>query len=59
MRELRYLAVADDLRHRIDGGDLATGRLLPSEADLSATYSVSRVTVRKALESLRADGLVD
>ena len=60
MRELRYRAVADDLRRRVEGGDLAAaGRLLPSEADLSATYAVSRVTVRKALESLRADGLVD
>ena len=60
MRELRYRAVADDLRQRIQGGDLAaSGRLLPSEAELSTTYSVSRVTVRKALESLRADGLVD
>ena len=59
MRELRYRVVADDLRLRIEGGDLATGRLLPSEAELSATYSVSRVTVRKALESLRTDGLVD
>lgn len=32
--------------------------LLPSEADLVAAYGVSRVTVRKALEALRDEGLV-
>ena len=35
------------------------GRLLPSEAELSGAYSASRVTIRKALEVLRNDGLVD
>lgn len=34
------------------------GRLLPSESDLSAEFSVSRVTVRRALEVLRDEGLV-
>jgi GntR family transcriptional regulator len=59
-RELRYRAVGDDLRRRIEAGEFGPGRLLPSEAELSAAYGVSRVTVRKALESLRADGgLVD
>lgn len=59
MRELRYRAIADDLRRRVESGEFAPGRLLPSEAELSAAYDASRVTVRKALESLRADGLVD
>ncbi|CAB4756239.1 unannotated protein [freshwater metagenome] len=34
------------------------GRLLPSEAELSVRYEASRVTIRRALEALRADGLV-
>lgn len=59
MREVRYRAIADDLRRRVESGELAPGRLLPSEAELSAAYDASRVTVRKALESLRGDGLVD
>jgi GntR family transcriptional regulator len=33
--------------------------VLPSEADLSETYQASRVTIRRALESLRAEGLVE
>jgi GntR family transcriptional regulator len=40
-------------------GELAAGRILPSESDLSAAYDASRVTVRKALESLREEGLID
>lgn len=59
MRQTRYHAIADDLRLRIDGGAFGAGRLLPSEAELSSSYAASRVTVRRALESLRDEGLVD
>jgi GntR family transcriptional regulator len=51
--------IADELRGRIDSGELAAGALLPSESELSAAYGVSRVTVRKALELLRDEGLID
>ncbi len=40
-------------------GTLAAGRLLPSEAELGHTYGASRVTIRRALEVLRDEGLVD
>ena len=59
MREVRYRAIADELRRRVEGGDRAAGALLPSESELSAAYEVSRVTVRKALELLRDEGLID
>lgn len=59
MRPIRYRIIADDLRDRIVGGEFHLGAVLPSEADLSATYQASRVTVRRALEALRADGLVE
>lgn len=58
MRPSRYLAIADDLRTRIDGGEFGGGRLLPSEAELQEAYAASRVTVRKALDVLRDEGLV-
>lgn len=58
VRTIRYREIADDLRRRIEDGHLTAGRLLPSEATLSGEYNVSRVTVRKALEALRSDGLV-
>ncbi|HZA76953.1 MAG TPA: GntR family transcriptional regulator [Acidimicrobiales bacterium] len=59
MREVRYRAIADELRGRVESGALAGGRLLPSESELSRAHGVSRVTVRKALELLRDEGLID
>ena len=59
MREIRYQSIADDLRRQVTSGALAAGRVLPSEADLGDTYGASRVTIRRALEVLRDEGLVD
>jgi GntR family transcriptional regulator len=59
VREVRYRTIADELRRRVEDGELAAGALLPSESDLGAAYGVSRVTVRKALDLLRDEGLVD
>lgn len=59
MRAVRYRTIADELRRRVEEGDLAAGALLPSESALSGAYGVSRVTVRKALELLRDEGLID
>jgi GntR family transcriptional regulator len=58
-RSIRYREIADALRARVSGGEFVAGRLLPSESDLSSAYGVSRVTVRRALEVLRDEGLVD
>ena len=52
---MRYLEMAETLRDRIAGG---TRGALPSEAELGGEYGVSRVTVRRALELLREEGLV-
>lgn len=57
-REFRYRTIADDVRGQIAGGELGSGAVLPSEAELAGSYGVSRVTVRKALEVLREEGLV-
>jgi GntR family transcriptional regulator len=59
VRTIRYRDIADRLRERVAAGEFAAGRLLPSEAELSLQYGASRVTVRRALEVLRDDGLVD
>ena len=56
---MRYLEIADDLRRRLASGELAAGRVLPSEAELGRAYAASRVTVRKALDVLRDEGRVD
>jgi GntR family transcriptional regulator len=59
VREVRYRSIADELRARVEAGEFGAGRLLPSESALSSAYAVSRVTVRKALELLRDEGLID
>jgi GntR family transcriptional regulator len=59
VREVRYRAIADELRGRVESGELGAGRLLPSESELARSHAVSRVTVRKALELLREEGLID
>ncbi len=59
MRVIRYQSVAEDLRMRLGVAEFAGTGVLPSEAALSAHYGVSRVTVRRALEELRRDGLVE
>jgi DNA-binding GntR family transcriptional regulator len=58
-RQFRYLLIADELRRRIAVGEIAAGRLLPSEAELAAHHQASRVTVRKALAQLKAEGIID
>ncbi len=59
MRTIRYHGIADELRTRVSSGTYAAGRVLPSESEMSAEFGVSRVTIRKALEILRDEGLVD
>jgi GntR family transcriptional regulator len=56
MRRIRYQEIAEALRRRVD--DAGPGGLLPSEAELSHEFGVSRVTVRRALEVMRDEGLV-
>jgi GntR family transcriptional regulator len=59
VRQTRYQAIAEALRLRLEAGEFPSGSLLPSESELSRAYAASRVTVRRALDSLRDDGLVD
>ncbi|GIJ65955.1 GntR family transcriptional regulator [Virgisporangium ochraceum] len=54
----RFEVLAAELRERVAMGDYARSGALESEAELGRRYGVSRVTVRRALEQLRAEGLV-
>jgi GntR family transcriptional regulator len=57
VRTIRYQSIADELRTRLTAS--GAGTLLPSEAELSAEFGVSRVTIRRALDILREAGLVE
>ncbi len=47
------------LRDQISDGRLRDGEALPGEQKLAEVYSVSRVTVRRALDGLSAAGLIE
>ena len=51
--------VADALRARISKGHHKAGDRLPSEAQLTQEFGVSRTVVREAIAALRSDGLVE
>lgn len=58
-RSFRYQEIAESIRADVATGALSSGELLPSESELSSAHEASRVTIRKALEQLREEGLVD
>ena len=51
-----YKQLEERLRKEIENGELPAGSRLPTENELSERYSVSRVTVRKALDELSKSG---
>lgn len=53
-----YKQFADDLRRKIDLGELKQGDRLPTEDELIEQYSTSRNTVRGAIKELASLGLV-
>ena len=55
----KYVRIRDWLMDRILSFDLKRGDKLPSENDLVHQFEASRVTVRQALEALRAEGIIE
>lgn len=54
----KYHNIYITLKSDILNGNFKEGDLLPSENDLAALHSVSRETIRKALDYLSKDGLI-
>ncbi|MFI2711183.1 GntR family transcriptional regulator [Micromonospora sp. NPDC018662] len=50
--------LADRLRQAIRSGQLAPGQRVPTELSLTQQYQLSRLTVRRALQQLRSEGLI-
>ena len=59
MTSSAFARIAHDLRERIALGELGEDGSVDSEAELCRRYGVSRPTVRRALELLRDQGLVE
>ena len=58
MRPAAYRTLAAQLRDSIRNGEYADGRQLPTEGQLSASFSVSRQTVRRAMQDLVSEGII-
>lgn len=55
----RYAALAAALRHRIVAGEWPPGTALPAETSLAAEHGVALGTLRRALELLAEQGLIE
>ena len=53
-----WLQLADILRGMIESGEIAPGKLLPSQRTLMQRYEVSDGTVKRAVALLKDEGLV-
>ena len=58
LRPVAYRTLAAQIRTAIRNGDYAGGRQLPTEEQLAASYSVSRQTVRRAMQDLVSEGII-
>ncbi len=58
VRPAAYRTLATRLRDAIRNGEYANGRQLPTEEQLSASHSVSRQTVRRAMQDLVSEGII-
>lgn len=53
-----YTRIYNELRQRIESGQLAPGSRLETEMELRQRYGVSRETIRRALALLESDGYI-
>lgn len=51
-----YQQVKEDIKAAIERGKYVPKEKIPSEPELSAEYSVSRITIRRAIDELCSDG---
>jgi GntR family transcriptional regulator len=58
VRPVAYRTLAAQIRNAIRDGEYADGRQLPTEEQLVASYSVSRQTVRRAMQDLVSEGII-
>lgn len=53
-----YQLVANDIRSRISSGEYAVGSTIPSTRQLMTQHQASSTVVRRAVEQLRAEGIL-
>lgn len=58
-RKPAYLMISDTLRERMENGELEAGDRFPAERELIQDFGVARMTIRRALDVLQSEGLID
>lgn len=56
---LQYQRIKSFIQQGIDAGDWVSGTRIPSENQLAEQFSLSRMTVNRAIKELEADGVVE
>ncbi len=59
MKKTRYHEIEMMLKEKIQQGIIQIGDYLPSENELCADFSITRTTVRKALDNLLKEGFIE
>ncbi|GAA0953729.1 GntR family transcriptional regulator [Nonomuraea longicatena] len=54
-----YQQIATVIRDRIAAGEIPPGRRIPSLVEMEAEFGVARDTLRKAVQVLKDEGLVE
>lgn len=54
-----YMLIHDSLKKEIQDGKYLVSELLPTEPELEKIFNVSRTTIRRAMELLKEEGLVE
>lgn len=59
MEKPLYQKIMDDLRANIFNNDYKVNEVIPSESELEIKYGVSNITVRRALNELEREGIIN
>lgn len=54
-----YLQIHDEIKQMIEDGKWQVGDRLPSERELAESFSVSRMTLRQAIQTLADEGILE
>lgn len=54
----KYQEISEQLRQKIINGEFTSGELLPDQNQLAKEFDTTRITIRKAIQSLIVEGIV-
>lgn len=54
-----YYRIKEDIKERIENNEFTKGQVMPTEKELCEEYGACRVTIRRALEELIGEGILE